>query len=315
MFGANHRAAVLSWVAGALLVGGMLVVESMPPLRAAALAAMTLAAGLVLVTARRGRVSPDGSADAIESLERRIGAAARARHEMRLRAETAGRFREEFVAAVRHELKTPLNAILGFTQVLLDEIDGPLTPQQREDVTAIRQAGLYLSELVDAVLEEWVPDRAPPLAMRLVDLAMLTREVARLLEGQTVGKDVAIHVDVAADAPRPLGDARRLRQVLINLGTNALRATSRGEVTLSVTADPEGVRITVRDTGTGIPADALPKLFDEFVQVGSERRGGTGLGLALTRDLVDWHEGRIEVESQLGEGSAFHVILPLEPGE
>src|SRR5690606_19850422 len=215
-----------------------------------ALAALPFVAGAVAFAAGR---APRGEVarEVIAQIERRLEEAALEREEMRLRAATAGRFREEFVAAVRHELKTPLNAILGFTQVLLDDLDGPLTPQQREDVVAIRQAGLYLSELVDAVLAEWVPDRSTPMPLASVDLATLVREVAGLLEGQAK-KDVRVVVEVAADLPRPLGDARRLRQVLINLGTNALRATVRGSVTLSAAPDPEGVRVTVRDTGIGI---------------------------------------------------------------
>lgn len=277
--------------------------------------AVLLAAGAVAGFAGP-RSRRDVASSSLAELDARIEAAARARLEMRTRAETAGRFREEFVAAVRHELKTPLNAILGFTQVLLDEIDGPLTPQQREDVVAIRQAGLYLSELVETVLAEWEPARATPMPLAPVDLAALVREVARLLEGQAAAKeDVRVVVELDPALPRPLGDARRLRQVLINLGTNALRATSRGTVTIGAAPDPEGVRIVVRDTGRGIPADALPYMFEEFSQVGpaSSHAGGSGLGLALARDLVHWHDGRIEVDSTPGKGSTFTVVLPLEP--
>lgn len=306
-----------------LAMAGAVVLAMIGEATAIELAAVSavgiLAAAVAWACARssRGEARDPLVAAALDSLEQRVERASRQRHDMRMRAQTAGRFREEFVAAVRHELKTPLNSILGFTQVLLDEIDGPLTDQQREDVTAIRQAGLYLSELVEAVLDEWEPDRATPLPLHPVDMALLVREVGRLLEGQTIGKDVTLRMEIAERVPKPLGDARRLRQVLINLGTNALRATSHGAVTFALAADPEGVRITVRDTGTGIAPDALPHLFEEFTQAGppSTQAGGSGLGLALTRDLVDWHAGRIEVESTLGAGSTFHVILPLEPGD
>lgn len=229
-----------------------------------------------------------------------------------LRAAEAERFREEFVAAVSHELKTPLNAILGFTQVMLDELDGPLTPQQREDVVAIRQAGLYLSELVEGLLEEWAPRREVADPLPSVELEPVLQDVARLLEGQTMDAEVAIHVVVAPDVPSPRADARRLRQVLVNLGTNALRATRRGSVTLEAAPHRDGVRITVRDTGTGIDPELVPRLFDEFVQ-GSRQSTGSGFGLALSRDLVEWHGGRIEVETERGVGTAFHVFLPLEP--
>lgn len=301
--------AVSALVAGAGLVGQLAVAPLWGLAAVAAVAVVSVVAG--------GRLSArDGSTASVARLEERISAAARQRLEMRMRAETAGRFREEFVAAVRHELKTPLNAILGFTQVLLDEIDGPLTPQQREDVTAIRQAGQHLSELVEAVLAEWAPEREAHSPLEPVDLGTIAREVGRLLEGQAAAKPgVRVVVEVDPEVPRPRGDARRLRQVLLNLGTNALRATSRGSVTIGVAPDPEGVRVTVRDTGTGIPPEMIPRLFEEFSQGGaaSSQVGGSGLGLALTRDLVEWHDGRIEVSSTPGAGSTFSVVLPLVP--
>lgn len=252
--------------------------------------------------------------DALRSLDARIEAAAEERHRMRLAAETAGRFREEFVAAVRHELKTPLNAILGFSDVLLHDVDGPLSDAQREDVEAIRSAGTYLQDLVEAVLAEWVPSRDTPEPLAPVDLCALVREVARLLEGQLPGSAIRLEQRVSDDTPAPMADARRLRQVLINLGTNAIRATRQGAITLEAAPHEDGVRLTVRDTGAGIAEADLPKLFEEFTQLGARegRRGGTGLGLALTRDLVEWHGGRIEVESELGVGSAFHVLLPTQ---
>jgi signal transduction histidine kinase len=258
--------------------------------------------------------SPRTVEDALVRLQRRLDEAERQRHAMRMRAETAGRFREEFVAAVRHELKTPLNAILGFTQVLEEEIDGPLTEQQREDVTAIRQAGQYLTGLVESVLEEWVPDREAPIHFGTVDLGPIVRDVARLLEGQTVDKPVAIRVEVAPGLPRPVGDARRLRQVLINLGTNALRATATGSVTLRAERHAEGVCVSVVDTGTGIDPELLPRLFEEFSQGGttSSQVGGSGLGLSLTRDLVESQGGRIELDTEWGKGTTFRVVLPLE---
>jgi signal transduction histidine kinase len=306
-----------SWtVAGVVLAGAGVVLAaglsdaSMGQL--AGLGVLALLAGAIAALGHR-RATSEVVPVALEELELRITEAAHERSQMQSRAQTAGRFREEFVAAVRHELKTPLNAILGFTQVLLDDLDGPLTPQQHEDVTAIRQAGLYLSELVEAVLEEWAPARDAPLSLAPMDLEHILRDVARLLEGQTTGKDVTVRVEIAPDVPRPHGDARRIRQVMINLGTNGLRATARGSVTLAAKADPEGVRITVRDTGTGIAPDVLPRLFEEFAQSASSRPGGTGLGLALSRDLVEWHGGRIEVETQPNQGTAFHVILPMEP--
>ncbi len=227
------------------------------------------------------------------------------------RAETAGRFREEFVAAVRHELRTPLNAILGFADVLLEEVDGPLEPRQREDVEAIRSAGEYLSELVQAVLAEWSPRRGTPLPIAYVDVAALFGRVARILEGQLAGRPIELRVDVPDDLEGPIADERRLRQALINLGTNALRATERGDVSFEARAEGDHVRLTVRDSGSGIDPDALPTLFTPFVQAGpaGAREGGTGLGLAIVRELVEWHGGYVEVETKRSEGTAISIYL------
>lgn len=270
------------------------------------------AAALGLRMARGAR--RDRLAGALAQLDGRIAEAASARRSMRVKAETAGRFREEFVAAVRHELNTPLNAILGFSQVLLDEIDGPLTAQQREDVDAICAAGLHLSDLIEAVLAEWAPDRSDtPLPLVAVDLEAVAQEVATMLRGQLAARPIVLEVRAEPDLPRPLGDRRRLRQALLNLGANALRATDAGSIVFELAHEGELVRITIRDTGTGIAAEELPRLFKEFTQVGQEERhpGGSGLGLALTRAMVEWHGGRIEVDTKIGAGSAFSILLPV----
>jgi signal transduction histidine kinase len=313
--GARAIASLAVAFAAVAIVLSTYAIASLEPLALIALAILGTSGSIAAYLAWPRAAPPVELDAALSELEHKIEAAARKRGEMRTQAETAGRFREEFVAAVRHELKTPLNAIRGFTDVLLEEIDGPLNEQQREDVAAIRNAGQYLAELVESVLEEWAPDdRNTPIPLAPLDLEVLLNEVARLLKGQTIASGVALRVEIAKDVPKPLGDARRLRQILINLGTNAVRATSKGSVVLAAVHDPDGVRVTVRDTGRGIAPEDLPGLFEDFVQAGSsqERTGGSGLGLALTRDLVERHGGRIEVETAPGEGSAFHVILPLE---
>jgi len=226
-------------------------------------------------------------------------------------AQTAGRFREEFVAAVRHELKTPLNAILGFADVLLAEVDGPLTERQREDAEAIQSAGGYLKDLVEAVLLEWRPQSGAPLPMRYVDVPVLLERVARILEGQIAGRAIEIRVETGPSVGRVLADERRLRQVLVNLGTNALRATERGHVTFGAQVEGPLLRLSVRDTGSGIDPEALPTLFTAFSQAGTEssREGGSGLGLNIVRQMVEWHGGHLEIETKLGEGTRFSVLL------
>ncbi|MFK7984733.1 MAG: sensor histidine kinase [Sandaracinaceae bacterium] len=294
------------------LAGAAWVLGGSPFVALVAVAALVSAA---LSLHHAGRRNPRLD-EAVLALETRQNEAASERRAMRTRAETAGRFREEFVAAVRHELNTPLNSILGFSGVLLQEVDGPLNDAQQEDVESIRDAGAYLQELVQAVLAEWAPGRSPARRSE-VCLAGLMREVARLLSGQVKGKPVHIEVVVTPERAGDDGlvlraDPRRLRQILINLGTNAIRATPRGTVTLRAERIEDATRITVRDTGRGIPEEEQAKLFEPFQQSGhrASRRGGSGLGLSLTRDMVEWHGGRIEIESELGVGTAFHLYFP-----
>lgn len=276
-----------------------------------ALAALTLAGMLALARAPLDVGHPPALTDALVRLEHGVSEArARAADELS-RAQTAGRFREEFVSVARHELRTPLNAILGFSDVLLEGVDGPLTPRQREDVEAIRAAGEYLAELVHAVLAEWSPRSGTPLPLAYVDLQDSLRGVARLLEGQRGARPVAIRVDVPPGLRGPIADPRRLRQIVVNLGANALRATARGEVVLEAREEGDHVRITVRDTGAGIAPELLPHVFAPFTQgEGPEAASGAGLGLAIVRELVEWHGGVLELETKRGEGTRVSVWLP-----
>jgi len=239
-----------------------------------------------------------------------VGRHRRARH----RAEQTERYESEFLTTVSHELRTPLNAILGFSQVLLDRIDGALDESQREDVETIRASGLHLQSLVDDVLDlARIESGLFTLELASIDVGSVVREVARLLEAQREGRDIAIESRVPADLPRVDADLKRVRQIVMNLGTNALKFTDQGSVVLEASASDNEVRIAVSDTGSGIRRDELAIIFEEFHQVQSVRRTtqGSGLGLAICKRLVDLHGGRIEVESTVGRGSRFMVCVPV----
>jgi len=235
-------------------------------------------------------------------------------------AQEADRYKSEFLTTVSHELRTPLNAILGFTEVLLAEIEGPLNDGQREDLRMIRASGEHLLALFNNVLEvSALASGRIKLHPERIDVAALLEEVASLLEGQRYGKPVLITVDAPEDLPELTADATRLRQIVLNLGTNALKFTSSGQVTLQVRQQGQALRISVRDTGCGISDADLPKLFEEFTQVGStgprgQVRPGSGLGLSIVQKLTRLHRGYVEVESRLGHGSVFSVTLPLKRG-
>ncbi len=319
-------------IAGAVALGGLLALvlsESGVALVVRALLAVAVAA-LVVTRPRSPRSSP-----ALTSL-----AHERARVEADLagasapapsaephgspvaapRASSGEPGRETYIAAVSHELRTPLNAILGFTQVLLSEIDGPLSPTQREDVVAIHEAGVHLRALVEEVIGEsaGVPDAR---AIGPVEVEALVRELGRGLEAQLRGRPITLRINVEPDLPTPIGDPRRIRQLLWNLGTNAVRYTDRGEITVSVARDGEELRFSVRDTGRGIAAKDLERIFapGERVERQAVARAtrarpteGWGLGLAIAQEMAEFHHGRIEVESVLGEGSTFHFTMPVE---
>jgi signal transduction histidine kinase len=232
----------------------------------------------------------------------------------RIEAEDDDRSETEFLTDLSHELRTPLNAILGFASVLLDEIDGPLTASQREDVETILSSGKHLGALVDDVLDmAALHSGRVALAKSEVDASALVRDVVRLLEAQRRKKPIAIRAEVASDVASVIADEKRLRQIVMNLGTNALKFTESGEVVLSAARDGDGVRLTVRDTGPGIPPGERDSIFLEFTQISSgvmRRTQGSGLGLAIVKRLTELHGGRIWVESVTGEGSSFHVWLP-----
>jgi signal transduction histidine kinase len=225
-------------------------------------------------------------------------------------AQDADRYKSEFLSTVSHELRTPLNALLGFSEVLLAEIEGPLTDGQREDLRMIRASGEHLLSLFNNVLDfSALASGRIQLKLERVEVREVLDEVAALLEGQRQGKPVAIVVSVPDFLPEIDADPTRLRQVIMNLGTNALKFTQRGEVSLSASFNGRAVAISVRDTGSGIAEEDLPQLFREFSQLGTreQRRRGSGLGLSIVKELVELHGGKIEVHSERGRGSTFTV--------
>ncbi|MCB9538245.1 MAG: HAMP domain-containing histidine kinase [Myxococcales bacterium] len=222
--------------------------------------------------------------------------------------------RTRFLAAANHELRTPLNSINGYCHLLSV---GDLSAGQRESVEVIAQGARQLLGHVDDILDlsRIEAGREEQLRPAPVDLAEIARSVLRA-RGDAAAPGVTTGLEAAADAPPVLADADRIRQVVENLVGNALKFTAAGSVRIEVRpvrlpGGDAGVRLTVRDTGRGIPEEDLETIFEEFHRVQRHRDvAGTGLGLAIARRLVGRQGGRLWVESALGEGSAFHLEMP-----
>ncbi|MDR3513905.1 MAG: ATP-binding protein [Caulobacteraceae bacterium] len=230
-------------------------------------------------------------------------------------AESANRAKSEFLAVMSHEIRTPLNGVLGMAQAMALE---PLSPVQTERLGVIRQSGEALLELLNDLLDlSKIEAGKLDLEVADFDLEAVARGVQAAFGAVAVAKGLSLDVTVERRARRCFrGDAARVRQVVNNLVANAVKFTEAGSVRLRVSADETVVRIAVRDTGIGIEADRIPRLFEKFVQADSSttrRFGGTGLGLAICRELCKAMGGSIRVESRLGVGSTFIAELPLAP--
>jgi signal transduction histidine kinase len=220
-----------------------------------------------------------------------------------------------FVAKVSHELRTPLHAMLALSQLLLDELVGPLSVEQRKYLEVIDRNAQNLLRLAGDLLDlSRIQAGALAVEPRATDIAASVRAVVLALSPLASAKGLPLEVALPDALPPAWCDAARLEQVLTNLIGNAVKFTATGAVTISAALDPtaNGVRIDVTDTGIGIAEDAQPRIFDEFFQADpAHRKHGAGLGLAIARHLTEVMGGQIGVASAPGAGSRFTVRLPL----
>jgi len=230
-------------------------------------------------------------------------------------AENANRAKTAFLTNMSHELRTPLNSIIGFSDLLHE--DAPeLAPSHREHLRYIRESGRHLLRLINDLLDlSKIEAGRVSLLREPIALSPLCAQVRDQLRPQAETGGVSIVVDLRDDLPSIDADMTRLTQILVNLVSNGVKFTPRtGMVRITAAREGDMVAIVVADTGIGIAADDLPRLFREFEQIGDGRRRraeGTGLGLALTRGLVELHHGTISVESTPGHGSTFTVRMPV----
>ena len=231
------------------------------------------------------------------------------------------KLKSQFLANMSHELRTPLNSIIGFSRVILKGIDGPITDTQEQDLNAIYNAGQHLLGLINDMLDvSRIEAGKMELTFTEVDLKEIIRGVLATAVGLVKDKNIDILSDIPEELPPVWADNIRIRQILLNLFTNAAKFTSEGKIGITVRIindeEPEKIRVSVFDTGQGIEEADQERLFEPFSQVDASptrKTGGTGLGLSICRHLVELHGGEIWVESTPGEGSIFYFTLPVKP--
>jgi PAS domain S-box-containing protein len=284
--------------------------------------------GVEILTASRWalRRHPEGRLDEVLEINNDVTARRRAEEELRIRntelqeqsrrALEANRLKSEFLANMSHELRTPLNAVIGFAEILHDAKVGPVSADQKEFLGDILTSSRHLLQLINDVLDlSKVEAGKMEFRPEPVDLVKLVGEVRDILRTIAAGKRIRVDAEIDARLPGIVVDPGKLKQILYNYLSNALKFTpDEGRVIIRFAAEgPDRFRLEVEDTGIGIPPEDLKRLFVEFQQLdatAAKRYAGTGLGLALTKRLVEAQGGVVGARSIPGKGSTFHAVLP-----
>jgi signal transduction histidine kinase len=287
-------------------------------------AAMKAGANDYVMKDKLARLSVSVDRELREAHERRESRAAQQAAELatreKERADAANLAKSRFLANMSHELRTPLNAIIGFSELIEAGAAGPLTDKQQEFINYVLSGGRHLLALISDILDlSKVEAGKMDLVLEPTSLAEVASSVCTAVRPLVDKQDITLALDIPEDFPRMTADPTRLKQMLYNLVSNAIKFTDRGgRVTLTARVLPDALSIAVSDSGHGISSEDLPRLFQEFEQLGRsgrEREEGTGLGLVLTKRLVEQHGGSIDVESVVGLGTTFTMRMPYGAAE
>lgn len=230
-----------------------------------------------------------------------------------------------FLANISHELRTPMNSIIGYTDLLLDKIDGPVNQEQEKSLRRVKEAAKRLLQLIDDILSmSRIESAKIKLNKRKLDVKVLIESIVQVFAPSLKQKDLTLALDLNENLPIVYGDEERIREVLTNLLSNAVKFTERGGITVTAKPSERGIRkgerpifveVCVADTGIGIKADDLGKIFGKFVQVDYtlvRQFEGAGIGLSIVKGLVEAHGGEVWVTSEYGAGSRFCFTVPVE---
>jgi signal transduction histidine kinase len=227
----------------------------------------------------------------------------------------ASQHKTQFLSNMSHELRTPLNAILGYTELIIDNIYGDTPPRMRDALQRIETNGKHLLGLVNDVLDlSKIEAGQFTLALADYSLTNVVQAVYSAIEPLAAEKKLGFRVELPARLPPGHGDERRLTQVLLNLVGNAIKFTDSGEVVIEATSDNRQFSVAVRDTGPGISQTDQARLFQEFQQADNsitKQKAGTGLGLVISKRIIEMHGGNIRLDSVVGQGSSFSFTLPV----
>jgi signal transduction histidine kinase len=259
----------------------------------------------------------------LESIAQQVGVASENAklfaelREAKERAELSDRAKSDFLANMSHELRTPLNAIIGFSEMLVDEKAGPLNANQKDFLNDILKSGRHLLTLINDVLDlARVASGKLELRPQSFSLREAIAETCSIVKPMADQRNVTINIDARVDNDIVTLDPLRFKQVLYNLLSNAIKYNyENGHVEVAVSVDKQNqIRLQVKDTGRGIKEEDLPRIFHDFVQldIGTAKlQPGAGLGLALTKKILEEQKGSITAESEVGQGSTFTVVLPI----